>query len=58
MIRTYLADGVYVDFDGCTFRLWTERETGVHEIFLEPHAITTLNAFASQIIKAAKDAQR
>lgn len=35
----YLGDGLYCDFDGWQFRLWTEREDGVHEVFLEPSVI-------------------
>lgn len=32
----YLGDGLYVSFDGYQIRLWTERATGTHEVFLEP----------------------
>lgn len=38
----YLGDGLYADFDGWHYRLYTERENGVHEVFLEP---ATLHAF-------------
>lgn len=44
----YLGDGVYVQYSGYDFRLFTERETGVHEIFLEPWMITNLNKFVQQ----------
>jgi hypothetical protein len=42
----YLGDGLYASFDGWMFRLWTERENGVHEVFLEPSVVARFNAYA------------
>lgn len=35
----YLGDGLYCDHDGYQFRLFTERDTGLCEIFLEPGVV-------------------
>lgn len=40
--RGYLGDGVYYEFDGYMTKLWTDRETGVHYIYLEPESVQRL----------------
>jgi len=35
MMQEYLGDGLYAEFDGWQFRLYCDRETGRHEVFLE-----------------------
>lgn len=46
----YLGDGVYVEDQGFQLRLWTEREGGViHEVYLEPIALSALLEFAKRI---------
>lgn len=42
---TYLGDGLYAEFDGFQIRLFTERESGLHEVFLEGETITALVNF-------------
>lgn len=44
----YLGDGLYASFDGWQFRLWTERETGVHEVFLDPETLESFLAYVKQ----------
>jgi len=48
MKREYLGDGLYVEISGGMIRLFTERGTGTHEVFLEPK---TLDAFLVYIEK-------
>ncbi len=36
MKKEYIGDGVYIEDQGFQVRLFTERENGVHEIFLGP----------------------
>lgn len=43
----YLGDGLYASFDGWQFRLWTERENGVHEVYLEPSVVARFHAYAN-----------
>ena len=38
----YLGDGAYADFDGYQVRLWTERETGIHEVYLDAQTMLWL----------------
>lgn len=48
----YLGDGVYVEFRGFDFRLYTDRGlNGVHEIFLEPAHIEHLKMFMDKCFK-------
>lgn len=49
---TYLGDGLYAEFDGFQIRLFTERENGLHEVFLEGEVIT---AFINYIDKVDPD---
>lgn len=44
----YLGDGLYASYDGWQFRLWTERENGVHEVFLDPHALHNFIEFTKR----------
>lgn len=45
----YLGDGVYASFDGYQIWLRTPRETGVHEIALEPAVFRALQSYADAI---------
>lgn len=47
-IEEHLGDGAFVEFTGFSFRLWCERENGIHEVFLEPSALAALNDFAER----------
>ena len=49
--KIYLGDGAYCEFDGFQFRLWTERVTGIHEVFLEPDAYVRFRNFAERFLK-------
>lgn len=41
----YLGDGLYASFDGYQFRLWTERGSVTHEVFLDSHTLAAFSAF-------------
>lgn len=43
--REYIGDGVYVEFDGYSVFLRTDRELGQHWIALEPMMLVALNRF-------------
>jgi hypothetical protein len=45
----YLGDGLYVSFDGFQFRLWTERDSGVHEVFLDPQTLESFLAYVKHV---------
>lgn len=45
----YLGDGVYAGFDGSQIWLWTERETGRHEIALQPPVMVALTDYADRV---------
>lgn len=47
----YLGDGVYVDFSGYDFRLFTQRDGAEHYIVLEPEMIRELAARVDHLIK-------
>lgn len=53
----YLGDGLYAAFDGYQIRLWTQREDGVHEVFLNGAALDAFEAFVSSIREDAKRRQ-
>lgn len=38
-MKTYLADGLYMDYDGYQVRLWVERFGIVHEVFLDDQTL-------------------
>ncbi len=44
----YLGDGLYAAFDGFQFKLRAPRETGDHEVFLEPDVLRMFIEFAMQ----------
>ena len=48
-ISTYLGDGVYAELEFGSILLKTERETGVHFIYLEPPEFDALINFAIKI---------
>jgi hypothetical protein len=50
----YLGDGLYAAFDGYQIRLWTQREDGVHEVFLDDVALAAFELFVSRIREDAK----
>jgi hypothetical protein len=43
--KSYLGDGVYIEWTGWDFVLKTQRENGEHSIHLEPFQINALNNF-------------
>ena len=55
MNSIYLGDGLYASFDGDTYRLWTARANGTHEVFLEPSVLAALEAFVSTMRENARD---
>lgn len=46
--KQYIGDGLYVEFDGYQFRLWTP--TG-NEVFLDPEVLKTFIKFTQQYFK-------
>lgn len=52
---TYLGDGVYCEFQGFDFKLYTPRENGVHEIYLEPEHIELLKEFKDKLFSGSKE---
>ena len=44
----YIGDGLYAAFDGFQFKLRAPRETGDHEVFLEPDVLRMFIEFAMQ----------
>jgi hypothetical protein len=48
-LKTYLGDGLYAEFDGYQFRLFTDRSGGygtdIHEVYLDSEVMTGLFAF-------------
>ena len=51
---TYIGDGVYAGFDGYQFWLRTERESGWHEIALEPGVVAAFLDYRKRVYEAAK----
>ena len=49
--REYLGDGLYAEFDGYQFRLFTQREEGEHEVYLEPDVLQRFNHFVAECQK-------
>jgi hypothetical protein len=37
--KIYLGDGLYVDYDGYQFELYTDREDGRHTVYLDPDVL-------------------
>lgn len=52
MKETYLGDGLYASFDGWQFKLRAPRESGDHEVYLDPQI---LDAFISFVKKHKVD---
>ena len=48
-MHDYLGDGLYVEFDGDQFRLFTERDSGTHKVFLDR---VVLKAFLDFVARA------
>lgn len=48
MTGTYIGDGVYAELDGFGVWLRTERQSGVHEIYLEPQMLDILAALIAE----------
>lgn len=46
---TYLGDGVYASFDGYQIRLYTERDNGTHEVFLDDRTLAALESFVARL---------
>lgn len=51
--KSYIGDGVYVEFEDAEFRLWTDRgqDGGIHEIYLDKQTIENLLDFIIKTIK-------
>ena len=49
MIKDYLGDSVYVEFDGCDYTLTTENGYGPsNSIVLEPQVLAALQGFVAR----------
>jgi hypothetical protein len=48
-LTDYLGDGLHVEFDGSSFRLYTERENGINEVFLDASVLRNFLAFVEQV---------
>jgi len=49
MMETYLGDGLYAEFDGYQFRLYTDRGHVRHEVFLEDAVVHAFLAFIKKV---------
>lgn len=49
--ETYLGDDLYVSFDGFQLRLFTERGSDVHEVYLDPRVFESLLQFVANKLK-------
>jgi hypothetical protein len=47
--KRYIGDGVYADFDGYHVVLTTERENGVHLIYLDPDVVRELARYVADV---------
>jgi hypothetical protein len=52
MDEHYLGDGLYASFDGWQFCLRAPRENGDHVVYLEPHVLASLIAYAKAVTSA------
>jgi hypothetical protein len=50
-MKEYLGDGLHADFDGEQIRLYAERTTGTHEVFLDSQVSTALLTFMERAYK-------
>lgn len=58
-MKSYLGDGVYVDWDGYALILATENGiTTTNRIVLEPEVFRALVAYAQRIHEAHKESER
>jgi hypothetical protein len=48
-VRDYLGDDVYVEHTGTVYRLFTDRDDRMHEIYLERPALIALWLFANRV---------
>jgi hypothetical protein len=48
VLSDYLGDGLYVEFDGYQFRLYTDRGHIRHEVFLEEAVLRAFFAFVKR----------
>ncbi len=52
----YVGDGVYASFNGYAIRLYTERASGTHEVFLDTVTLAHFEASVAMLrSQAAKD---
>ena len=51
MRKTYLGDGVYVELERGMIRLSTQRENGLHVIYLEPEVFKALVDWEAQSLE-------
>lgn len=47
--QRYLGDGLYADCDGYQIRLYADRETGRHEVFLDRYVLEALIHYAKDL---------
>lgn len=45
----YLGDGLYASFDGYQVRLWCERDSGRHEVYLDPGVLREFERWVAQL---------
>lgn len=53
--KTYLGDGLYVQFDGYHFMLSTPREDGEHYVALDPYVFDALLAYREEVYKESEN---
>jgi len=53
--QIYIGDGVYARWDGFAVKLETERDTGTHFIYLEPHHVERLAKLITEEPRIAKE---
>jgi hypothetical protein len=49
--KTYLGDGLYAEVTGGMVRLWCDRASGVHEVFLEPSVLESFLIYINRLKK-------
>jgi hypothetical protein len=49
MMEAYLGDGLYAEFDGYQFRLYTDRGHVRHEVFLEDAVLIAFLDFIKKV---------
>jgi hypothetical protein len=49
MMEAYLGDGLYAEFDGYQFRLYTDRGHIRHEVFLEEAVLHAFFEFVKKV---------